>query len=146
MAIPRVACQGMEHCPWVTTGPSADFDQIASGSRTIFNFADAYGRCAAEEQGPGSHPMPTRLPSEREIGDMLNMAEWMRGMLDNLRTMVQQSVVMNDRAREASRGKGSYEDEDMAMYGDGMKSAYEMAGVKKRRGVSERGPLTRTGT
>lgn len=117
------------------------FNQIASGSRTIFNFADAYGRCAAEEQGPGSHPMPTRLPSEREIGDMLNMAEWMRGMLDNLRTMVQQSVVMNDRAREASRGKGPYEDEDMAMYGDGMKSAYEMAGVKKRRGVSERGPL-----
>ncbi|KAL1848365.1 hypothetical protein Daus18300_013611 [Diaporthe australafricana] len=113
---------------------NADVGQIASGSRTIFNFADAYGRCAAEEQGPGSHPMPTRLPSEREIGDMLNMAEWMRGMLDNLRTMVQQSVVINDRAREASRGKGPYEDEDMAMYGDGMKSAYEMAGVKKRRG------------
>lgn len=79
--------------------------------------------------------MPTRLPSEREIGDMLNMAEWMRGMLDNLRTMVQHSMVMNDRAREASRGKGPYEDEEM-MYGDGMKSAYEMAGVKKRRGVS----------
>ncbi|ROW03140.1 hypothetical protein VPNG_08143 [Cytospora leucostoma] len=108
--------------------------KIASGSRTIFNFADAYGRCAAEEQGPGSHPMPTRLPSEREIGDMLNMAEWMKGMLDGLRTMVQQSAVMNDRAREASRGKGPYEDEEMAMYGDGMKSAYEMAGVKKRRG------------
>ncbi|ROV86883.1 hypothetical protein VMCG_10911 [Cytospora schulzeri] len=108
--------------------------KIASGSRTIFNFADAYGRCAAEEQGPGSHPMPTRLPSEREIGDMLNMAEWMKGMLDGLRTMVQQSAVMNDRAREASRGKGPYEDEEMALYGEGMKSAYEMAGVKKRRG------------
>lgn len=80
--------------------------------------------------------MPTRLPSEREIGDMLNMAEWMRGMLDNLRTMVQHSMVMNDRAREASGSKGPYEDEEMAVYGDGMKSAYEMAGVKKRRGVS----------
>lgn len=80
--------------------------------------------------------MPTRLPSEREVGDMLNMAEWMRGMLDNLRTMVQHSMVMNDRAREASRGKGPYDDEDVVMYGDGMKSAYEMAGVKKRRGVS----------
>lgn len=120
--------------------------KIASGSRTIFNFADAYGRCAAEEQGPGSHPMPTRLPSEREIGDMLNMAEWMKGMLDGLRTMVQQSAVMNDRAREASRSKGPYEDEEMAMYGEGMKSAYEMAGVKKRRGVSERGTPSRTGT
>lgn len=81
--------------------------------------------------------MPTRLPSEREVGDMLNMAEWMKGMLDNLRGMVQASMVMNDRAREASRGKGPpYEDEDMSMYGDGMKSAYEMGGVKKRRGVS----------
>lgn len=101
----------------------------------MFNFADAYGRCAAEEQGPGSQ-MPTRVPSERELGDMVNMAEWMRGMLDNLRTMVQHSTVMNDRAREASGSKGPYEDEEMAVYGDGMKSAYEMAGVKKRRGVS----------
>lgn len=110
--------------------------QIASGSRTIYNFADAYGRCAAEEQGPASQ-MPTRLPSEREVGDMLNMAEWMKGMLDNLRGMVQASMVINDRAREASRGKGpAYEDEDMGMYGDGIKSAYEMGGVKKRRGVS----------
>lgn len=80
--------------------------------------------------------MPTRLPTEREVGDMLNMAEWMKGMLDNLRGMVQASIVMNDRAREVSRGKGPYEDEDMAMYGDGMKAAYEMGGVKKRRGVS----------
>lgn len=80
--------------------------------------------------------MPTRLPSEREVGEMLNMAEWMKGMLENLQGMVQASMVMNDRAREASRSKGSYEDEEMAMYGDGMKSAYEMGGVKKRRGVS----------
>ncbi|CAN8105814.1 unnamed protein product [Discula destructiva] len=108
--------------------------KIASGSRTIFNFADAYGRCAAEEQGPASQ-MPTRLPSERELGDMQNMAEWMKGMLDNLRGMVQASMAMNDRAREASRGKGApYEDEDMAMYGEGMKSSYEIGGVKKRRG------------
>lgn len=69
---------------------------------------------------------------------MLNMAEWMRGMLDNLRSMVQHSMVMNDRARETSGGKGPYEDDEMAAYGDGMKSAYEMAGVKKRRGVSTR--------
>lgn len=82
--------------------------------------------------------MPTRLPSEREVGDMLNMTEWMKGMIENLRGMVQANMVMNDRAREASRGKGppSYEDEDMSMYGDGMKSPYEMGSVKKRRGVS----------
>lgn len=86
--------------------------------------------------------MPTRLPSEREVGDMLNMAEWMKGMLENLRGMVQASVVMNDRAREASRGKGpsAYDDEEMSMYGDGMKSPYEMGSVKKRRGVST-GPV-----
>lgn len=80
--------------------------------------------------------MPSRLPSEREIGDMLNMAEWMRGMLDNLRTMVQHSMVMNDRAREANRGKNQYEDEEMSMYGESIKSPYDMGGVKKRRGVS----------
>lgn len=75
---------------------------------------------------------------------MLNMAEWMRGMLDNLRSMVQHSMVMNDRARETSGGKGPYEDDEMAGYGDGMKSAYEMAGVKKRRGVSTRLPAAPT--
>lgn len=64
------------------------------------------------------------------------MAEWMKGMLENLQGMVQASMVMNDRAREASRGKGPYEDEDVSLYGDGMKSGYEMGGVKKRRGVS----------
>lgn len=110
--------------------------QIATGSRTMFNFADAYGRCAAEEQGPASQ-MPTRLPSEREVSDMMNMAELMKGMLENLRGMVQASMYMNDRAREASRVKGPpYEDEDVSMYGDGMKSSYEIGGVKKRRGVS----------
>ncbi|KAF3760793.1 hypothetical protein M406DRAFT_348277 [Cryphonectria parasitica EP155] len=108
--------------------------KIASGSRTVFNFADAYGRCAAEEQGPASH-IPTRIPSEREVTDMINMAEWMRGMLDQLRTMVQHSTIINDRAREASRGKAPYEDEDVMMYGsDGIKSPYEMSSVKKRRG------------
>jgi hypothetical protein len=86
--------------------------------------------------------MPTRLPSEREVSDMLNMSEWMKNLLENLRGMVQASTAMNDRAREANRSKGpsSYDDEDMSMYGDGMKSPYEMGSVKKRRGVST-GPV-----
>lgn len=67
---------------------------------------------------------------------MLNNADYLKNMLDSVRNIIQQSI-MNERAREGSRGKPQYEDEDVTMYGDGMKQTYDMSGVKKRRGVSE---------
>ena len=67
---------------------------------------------------------------------MLNNVEYLKNMLDSVRGMVQQSI-MNERAREGSRSKPPYEDEDVTMYGDGMKQSYDMSGVKKRRGVSK---------
>lgn len=107
--------------------------QIASASRTVYNFAEAYGRASQEEHGAGAHPLPGRLPSEREISEMMNNAEWIRNMLDGVRGMVQQSLA-HERAREGSRPKMPYEDEDMPMY-DGMKAGYGMQELKKRRGV-----------
>jgi hypothetical protein len=95
------------------------------------HFAESYAAVAREEHG--SHPIPTRLPSERELAEMMNCADYTRNLLENIRGVVQQSI-MNERAREGTRPKG-FEDEDVAMY-DGMKANYGMGEVKKRRGVS----------
>ncbi len=130
------------------------FQKIATAARTVYNFADAYDRLMKEEHS--NQPIPTRMPSEREIADMINNAEWLKTMLDNVRTIVQQSNI-HERARENSRPKTAYDGEDVAMYGDGMKlplygghgnshhgsshgsvsHASIVAEVKKRRGVSK---------
>lgn len=94
--------------------------QIGTAARTLFNFAEAYGTVAREEHT--AQPIPTRLPTEREISDMIGNVDWMRNMLENVRGVVQQSV-MNELARERSRSKGRYEDEDVQMHGDGTKPA-----------------------
>jgi hypothetical protein len=99
----------------------------------VYNFADEYSRLATEEHG--SHPIPGRLPTEREVSDIISTVEYSKNLLESVRNLVQQSL-MNERAREGGRSKGSYDDEDVSMYGDGSRSSYDMAGVKKRRGVS----------
>ncbi|KAF6807983.1 GATA zinc finger domain-containing protein 10 [Colletotrichum sojae] len=101
--------------------------QIAASTRTIYNFAEAYGRIAAEQHG--AHPLPDRLPTEREVNDMLDNVDYIRTSLDSVRQLVKES---NERARAA--GKQKYEDEDTPMY-DGMnKNSYGITEVKKRRG------------
>lgn len=97
----------------------------------MYNFADAYGRLAQEEHG--AHPIPQRLPSDRELADMVSNAEWIKNMLDNIRNVVQQSI-MNERAREGARPKPPMEEEDATMYD--AKSGYGHPEVKKRRNVS----------
>lgn len=107
------------------------FNQIASATRTIYNFAEAYGRIAAEQHG-NQQPLPDRLPTEREVNDMLDNVEYIRNSLDSVRQLVKDS---NERARVVGKQK-SYEDEDTPMY-DGMnKNSYGITEVKKRRGVS----------
>ncbi|KAF4880497.1 GATA zinc finger domain-containing protein 10 [Colletotrichum siamense] len=105
------------------------FNQIASATRTIYNFAEAYGRIAAEQHG-NQQPLPDRLPTEREVNDMLDNVEYIRNSLDSVRQLVKDS---NERARVVGKQKG-YEDEDTPMY-DGMnKNSYGITEVKKRRG------------
>jgi hypothetical protein len=66
---------------------------------------------------------------------MLSNVDYIKRSLEGVRDMVQQSV-LTERAREGSKNKMPYEDEDVPMYGDGNKSSYGSSEVKKRRGVS----------
>ncbi|KAL7622823.1 hypothetical protein AAE478_006502 [Parahypoxylon ruwenzoriense] len=107
--------------------------QLAWTSRTICNFAEAYAKIAMEQHG--GQPIPERLPSESEVSSMLGNAEFMKRALENLRELVQHSIA-TEKAREGGRAKGPYDgDDDISMYGDGMKQPYGLAPeIKKRRG------------
>ncbi|ORY68820.1 uncharacterized protein BCR38DRAFT_139605 [Pseudomassariella vexata] len=98
--------------------------------RTICNFAEAYGNIASEQHG--GHPIPERLPTEREVSEMLSNADYLRKSLENVRELVQHSLA--EKAREGGKHKGPYDDDDISMYGDGMKQHYSLGEVKKRRG------------
>ncbi|KAI0853140.1 hypothetical protein F5Y00DRAFT_133049 [Daldinia vernicosa] len=100
-------------------------------SRTVCNFAEAYSKIASEQHG--GQPIPERLPSDQEVSSMLGNVEFIKRSLENLREIVQHSLA-TEKAREG-RGKGPYEgDDDISMYGDGMKQPYGLSEVKKRRG------------
>ncbi|EEY14419.1 sexual development transcription factor NsdD [Verticillium alfalfae VaMs.102] len=101
--------------------------RISHSSRTIANFAEAYVRIAAEQHGV--YPIPERLPTEREVADMISNANYMRSSLEAVRQTVQEA---NERASAAGKAK-SYEDEDSHMY-DSAKQNYGIGEVKKRRG------------
>lgn len=66
---------------------------------------------------------------------MLSNVEYLRKSIENVREVVQHSLA-NEKAREGGKHKGAYEDDDVSMYGDGMKHSYGLGEVKKRRGVS----------
>ncbi|KAI1104491.1 hypothetical protein F4804DRAFT_332259 [Jackrogersella minutella] len=100
-------------------------------SRTVCNFAEAYSKIASEQHG--GRPIPERLPSDQEVSSMLGNVEFVKRSLENLRELVQHNLA-TEKAREG-RGKGPYEgDDDISMYGDGMKQPYGLSEVKKRRG------------
>ncbi|KND86647.1 hypothetical protein TOPH_08710, partial [Tolypocladium ophioglossoides CBS 100239] len=93
--------------------------RIGSSSRTIFNFAEAYTRIAREQHG--SQPIPERLPTEREVSEMLANVDLIKRSLEQVKDAVQASI-QSERAREGTKVKGAYEeDHDVSMYGDGMK-------------------------
>jgi hypothetical protein len=104
--------------------------QIATGARTIFNFADGYHKIVGEHTTP--RMIPERLPTEREMTEMLSNVEYMKQSLEQLRDQVQQNL-----RHEQMQGKmkGPYEDEDVQMY-DTAKPTFGVTEVKKRRGVS----------
>lgn len=104
--------------------------QISSITHTLGNFAEAYANIASEQHG--GQPIPQRLPSEREVAEMIANVEYLRKNVETVRDVVQQSIA-NEKAREG-RHKGPYDDDDVSMYGDGMKQHYGLGEVKKRRG------------
>jgi hypothetical protein len=104
-----------------------------SSCRTGYHFAEAYGAAAREQQGP--QPIPSRMPTENEVSVLLNSLIFALKKLEDVRDMVQQNRIQNERARES--GGRNPDDEDVSMYGDGIKPAYAaLHEVKKRRGVS----------
>lgn len=109
--------------------------RIGSNARTVFNFAEAFGSIAREEHGP--QPMPGRMPSDREVVEMISNAEWLKTMLENLRGMVQQTVVSERAPTNANRQKpASYDEMDVPMYNEPIQKPFALNEVKKRRGVS----------
>ncbi|AEO62431.1 uncharacterized protein THITE_2106568 [Thermothielavioides terrestris NRRL 8126] len=103
---------------------------IMSSCRTGYHFAEAYGAAAREQQG--SQPIPSRMPTENEVSLLLNSLILALKKLEEVRDMVQQNRIQNERARDS--GSRKPEDEDISMYGDGIKPAYALSEVKKRRG------------
>lgn len=88
---------------------------------------------AREQQGP--QPIPSRMPTENEVSVLLNSLIFALKKLEDVRDMVQQNWIQNERARE--NGGRNPDDEDVLMYGDGIKPTYAaIHEVKKRRGVS----------
>lgn len=65
---------------------------------------------------------------------MLDNAYMIKKCLDEMRGMVQQNRMNNERARETNVRK-TFEEDD-PMYGDAVKAQYGMGEVKRRRGVS----------
>ncbi|KAH7120185.1 hypothetical protein B0J13DRAFT_649664 [Dactylonectria estremocensis] len=104
--------------------------QIGSCSHTVLSFSKAYSLIAQEQHG--AHPIPDRLPTERDISDMLANIELIKRYLEQVRGLVQTSS-QNERAREAAKMKDLYEEaHDVPMYGDAMKPQYGMTEVKTR--------------
>lgn len=102
-------------------------------SRTIYNFAEAYANLASEQ--PTGQPLPHRLPTDKEVSEMLSNTDYVRKTLESVREHVHHSIA-NEKAREGGKHRGSYDDDDVSMYGDGSKQHYSLGEVKKRRGVS----------
>jgi hypothetical protein len=111
-------------------GYSDSLHMILSSSSTIRNFAEAYCKLASEEHG--RHPIPERLPTRGEIESMLGNVEMIKKSLENVREL--QHNVETEKAREMGKHQRTFEDDDVSMYGDGMKQTYNMGEVKKRRG------------
>ncbi|KAK4138085.1 hypothetical protein BT67DRAFT_447725 [Trichocladium antarcticum] len=104
--------------------------EVARSCRTGFNFAEAYVAAAREQQG--SQQIPSRMPTENEVGLLLSNLVLALKKLEDIRDMIKQNRIHNERARE--NGGRKPDDEDVSMYGDGAKAPYVMNEVKKRRG------------
>ncbi|KAL2134289.1 hypothetical protein VTI74DRAFT_546 [Chaetomium olivicolor] len=104
---------------------------VMSSCRTGYHFAEAYVAAAREQQG--SQPIPSRMPTENEVSVLINSMILSLKKLEEVRDMVQQNRIQNERARDS--GSRKPEDDGVSMYGDAVKApAYAMNEVKKRRG------------
>ncbi|KAI0156974.1 hypothetical protein GGR57DRAFT_76514 [Xylariaceae sp. FL1272] len=105
--------------------------KVAWNARTICNFAEAYAKIASEQQH-AEHTIPERLPTEREVSEIIDVTHWLKQQLESLRENV---ATLAEKARDNNRNSGpGFDGEDDIMYGDGVKPPYGLGEVKKRRG------------
>ena len=73
-----------------------------------------------------------RLPTERDISDMLGNIERIKRHLEQVRSLLQ-ALSQNERAREAAKMKSPYEEDlDVPMHGDAMKPQHGMTEASTR--------------
>ncbi|KAK8139579.1 hypothetical protein PG984_000702 [Apiospora sp. TS-2023a] len=85
--------------------------RISWTARTMSNFAEAYLNIASEQHG--GQPIPERLPTSREITEMLSNVDYMRKSLENVREI--QHNVETEKAREAGKHQRPYDDDDVSI-------------------------------
>lgn len=54
--------------------------QIAWNANTLRNFAEAYMKVASEQHG--GQPIPERLPTEKEVSDLIDVTMWLKSQLE----------------------------------------------------------------
>ncbi|KAI1270163.1 hypothetical protein F5Y18DRAFT_5415 [Xylariaceae sp. FL1019] len=105
--------------------------KVGWNARTIMNFAEAYATLQSEQQH-AEHTIPERLPTEREVSEIIDVTHWLKQQLEGLRETV---ASLAEKARDNNRNSGpGFDGEDDIMYGDGVKPSYGLGEVKKRRG------------
>lgn len=109
------------------------FNKVMWASRTVYNFAEAYANIASEQHG--GQPIPQRLPTDKEVSEMLHNTDYLKKTLDSIREVVHHSIA-SEKERNNGKNRSQFDDDDVSMYGDGMKRQYGLGEVKKRRGVS----------
>lgn len=105
--------------------------KVGGSAHVLLTFADRYAQVAQDEHGP----LPSRMPSDGEISDMVANCEHVMLALDAIRNhrMYLSNEMHREGAPRSNRGYGG-EDEDSSMYSDGMKQNYNAMETKKRRG------------
>ncbi|KAJ2980654.1 hypothetical protein NQ176_g2505 [Zarea fungicola] len=111
--------------PYENWSYQESFSRIGSHSRTIFNFAEAYGRVAQEH---GGDAVPERLPTQREVNEMIANVDYIKRVLEQVGQVVQHT----EQAR--AHGPRDEENRNVNIHNDGMKPRHPVNMVKKRRG------------
>ncbi|KAH8650429.1 hypothetical protein BGZ61DRAFT_375823 [Ilyonectria robusta] len=96
---------------------------LATSSRKILNFAEAYSRIAPEQYG--AYSVPERLPTERKVDDMLRNVELAKRWLEQVRDLMQTGI-------QTQRHYGRAKIEGPCEPGDGMMPRHSTIKFKKR--------------
>ncbi|KAI6782100.1 GATA-type sexual development transcription factor NsdD [Emericellopsis cladophorae] len=101
--------------------------RMANHAKTLLNFADAYSGLAREEHG--SHPIPERMPTEKEINDVVSYVDAIKADLDSVKHIMYNAI----QNREQPPRRAYAEDHDAAVYEESMKFNHQTVLPEKRK-------------